>query len=156
MEVVFEGMIPIRVVSMEALHIDQVREIGKEAGFRVCSETYWVREIASLRCRAFVAEMESGDYVVGYVHAWCLAEEMQIIEVAVRQHVRRKGIATQLLTRLMGQAREEGIKKVYLEVRASNEEALRLYEKMGFIVRGIRKRYYQEEGEDGLLMEAVI
>lgn len=146
----------ILIVSMNASHVDAVRDIEREAGFTICSGSYWMSEIASLRSRAFVAELKEGRKVIGYIHAWFLPEEMQITEVAVRPQMRRKGVATELMVSMMRQAREEGKKRAYLEVRAGNAAALRLYEKMGFVIRGRRERYYERDGEDALLMEATI
>lgn len=142
---------------MDATHLREVREIEKEAGFTLYSESYWLSEIASLRSRAFVAERAEPREVIGYIHAWFVAGEMQITEVAVKKNWRRKGIATMLIEKMMERAREEGIKRAYLEVRVGNEAALNLYRKMGFLVLGRRENYYRETGgEAGYLMEAII
>jgi len=149
--------ISVRITHMNASHISEVRRIEEEAGLTVCSEHYWLGELISRHSRALVAEWEEGGEVMGYIHAWFLQGEMQITEIAVKGQFRKRGIATLLIKHLIGQAKEEGIKRAYLEVRTGNEAALNLYRKMGFSIQGRRPGYYRESGgEDAFLMVASI
>jgi len=80
-----------------------------------------------------------------------VADELEILDLLVVEEARRRGIGRSLLAALLAQAGEEGITRVLLEVRASNQAALALYFADGFVVEGRRARYYPD-GEDAFLM----
>ncbi len=90
--------------------------------------------------------------VVGFVSAYPLDEVMDVYNLAVKPEVRRQGIGEKLLAGIRLAAVERGIDLIMLEVATSNQAALRLYEKAGFITYGIREGYYQQTGEDAYLM----
>lgn len=89
--------------------------------------------------------------VLGLLLARSVAGELEILDVAVAEDVRRRGIGRSLLTSLLAGAQEEGVTRVLLEVRASNRAAQSLYADHGFVVEGRRARYYPD-GEDAFLM----
>jgi ribosomal-protein-alanine N-acetyltransferase len=74
-----------------------------------------------------------------------------LMNVAVEPTERRQGIATVLLQQLLDRVDDEGAQYT-LEVRQSNEEAIELYRRFGFRAAGLRRRYYQDNGEDALIM----
>ncbi|NIR30774.1 MAG: ribosomal protein S18-alanine N-acetyltransferase [Gammaproteobacteria bacterium] len=80
--------------------------------------------------------------------------ECHILNLCVRPTRHRQGLGRMLLTRLLGLARERGMNSVFLEVRPSNQAARRLYEGMGFVQAGIRRRYYPapDGREDALVL----
>ncbi|HRJ41158.1 MAG: ribosomal protein S18-alanine N-acetyltransferase [Caldilineaceae bacterium] len=83
---------------------------------------------------------------------WMLfGEEAHILTIAVRPEFRGQGIGRWLLLHLLAEARAEGCVTIVLEVRPSNEAALRLYERMGFAMISRRKRYYPDK-EDALVL----
>ena len=79
-------------------------------------------------------------------------DEADVVNVAVKPEYRKKGIASKLLTELMKAGNARGIKNFTLEVRAGNQAAIALYEKLGFKTEGIRKSFYREPVEDALIM----
>ena len=81
-----------------------------------------------------------------YVDAW------HVMNVAVDPDYRGRGVASALLDRLFELTAGEGRRGYTLEVRVSNEQAIRLYERMGFRARGIRRGYYTDNREDALIM----
>jgi ribosomal-protein-alanine N-acetyltransferase len=81
-----------------------------------------------------------------YVDAW------HVMNLAVAPALRRQGIATALLERLFTQTAGESRRGYTLEVRVSNDAAIKLYEQMGFKARGIRRGYYTDNREDALIM----
>ena len=81
-----------------------------------------------------------------YVDAW------HVMNLAVAPEHRRRGIATSLLEQLFEITAGEGRRGYTLEVRVSNEVAIRLYEQAGFRARGIRRGYYTDNREDALIM----
>jgi ribosomal-protein-alanine N-acetyltransferase len=74
------------------------------------------------------------------------------MNVAVATDFRRRGIATLLLERLFEETATDPQRGYTLEVRVSNSHAIRLYERLGFESRGIRRGYYTDNREDALIM----
>jgi ribosomal-protein-alanine N-acetyltransferase len=93
-----------------------------------------------------------GKEIAGYVIYWVIAGEVQIHKIAVREDLRNSGIATKLIAEMLRLSREEGVLLCRLEVGQLNESARKLYEKFGFVVTEVRKKYYQESGDDALIM----
>jgi [ribosomal protein S18]-alanine N-acetyltransferase len=87
--------------------------------------------------------------LAAFCACWVIDDEMHINTVAVDLRHRRRGIAEQLLRETLRQA---GVRTATLEVRRSNDAALALYRKLGFEVRAVRKEYYQNPVEDGLIL----
>ena len=97
-----------------------------------------------------------GDKIIGYAGILAAADEADITNVAVDPDYRRRQVAYQLVQSLLTKAGSEGIRFVYLEVRQSNNAAIKLYEKAGFKQEGIRKNYYDNPREDAIIMKASI
>lgn len=90
--------------------------------------------------------------VVGYAGIWIILDEGHITNIAVDPAFRRRGIGQGLLNELTKFALGRGVVAMTLEVRVSNTGAQALYEKLGFVPRGIRREYYQDNKEDALIM----
>ena len=95
---------------------------------------------------------ERGKEVVGYGVVWVVADEAHITTIAVDPEQRRQGIAWKLMVELLERAKERGATCATLEVRASNEAAIKLYERLGFEVCGRRRAYYADNKEDAMVM----
>jgi len=89
---------------------------------------------------------------VGYIGMWKVLNEGHITNVAVHPEFRHQGIGDQLVSELLSLCEKENIDLVTLEVRKSNQNAIKLYEKHGFVAEGIRKAYYQDNKEDAIIM----
>lgn len=100
--------------------------------------------------------LRDGDRIVAHLVTWSVADELTIMNVAVDPTRRRQGLAERLLLDALATARSAGLRVALLEVRASNTAARALYEKLGFRVSGVRRRYYESNGEDAVLMELVL
>ncbi len=90
--------------------------------------------------------------VVGYVGTQTVMGEADMLNLAVDQQYRRHGIARALVEELIRYLKTRDVAKLLLEVRVSNEPAVKLYEKMGFSVLGRRPRYYQRPKEDAWIL----
>ncbi|MFA7673374.1 MAG: ribosomal protein S18-alanine N-acetyltransferase [Clostridia bacterium] len=90
--------------------------------------------------------------VIGYIGMWHVLDEAHITNVAVDKDHRKIGVGTALLKALIDYSKEAGIKRMTLEVRENNVYALKLYENLGFVSYGKRKGYYQDTGEDAVIM----
>jgi [ribosomal protein S18]-alanine N-acetyltransferase len=93
-----------------------------------------------------------GEELVGYVINSRYVDAWHVMNVAVDPEHQGRGVATALLERLFALTREDERRGYTLEVRVSNEDAIRLYEKLGFEARGTRRGYYTDNREDALIM----
>ena len=93
-----------------------------------------------------------GEELVGYVVNSRYVDAWHVMNVAVDPGHQRRGVATQLLERLFELTRDEHRRGYTLEVRVSNEGAIKLYERLGFTGRGTRRGYYTDNREDALIM----
>lgn len=107
-------------------------------------------ELARPWARLRVARGDGG-IVLGYLLFWHVVDEGHVINVAVAPEHRQKGIGRALVDHLVAHAKDNGIVKLLLEVRASNVAAIRLYEAAGFTRFNVRERYYGD-GEDAVEM----
>jgi ribosomal-protein-alanine N-acetyltransferase len=92
------------------------------------------------------------EYVVGFAGFWFMADEVHLVNIAVREECRHQGIGELLLISIIDQATELKARLVTLEVRISNTAALSLYDKYGFTRVGLRRAYYTDNREDAVLM----
>jgi ribosomal-protein-alanine N-acetyltransferase len=90
------------------------------------------------------------DDIVGYLICSRYADVWHLMNVAVAPERRRMGVASRLITRLFEETGRE--LPITLEVRVSNAHAISMYERLGFRSAGVRPRYYQDNGEDALIM----
>lgn len=97
-----------------------------------------------------VAE-EDGE-ILGYAGAWGVFGEADITNMCVSPLHRRKGVGDALMKKLILEGRKAGINIFFLEVRESNETAINLYKRNGFIQVGVRKNFYEKPVENGLVM----
>ena len=95
--------------------------------------------------------LDEGRKTRGFMVWWHTENEIELQVVATDAEQRRRGVATVLMRHLLESARALGVSRVMLEVQSSNEAARTLYDKLGFVVVGVRPRYYG--GEDAVLMD---
>lgn len=87
----------------------------------------------------------------GHAGMLCVLDEGQVCNIAVEQSYRRIGVGRALVEALIEEARNRHLSVLYLEVRASNTPAQRLYESFGFEKVGARRAYYENPREDAFL-----
>lgn len=98
-----------------------------------------------------VAEVEGK--VIGYAVSWVAAGEIHLLSIAVDPVERRRGYARGLVGEVIRRGSGMGAGRVILEVRRGNTAAQRFYERYGFAMTGMRRRYYADTGEDAIVME---
>ncbi len=101
--------------------------------------------------RCFVAEAED-KRLAAMIVSWIVIDELHIATIAAHPEFRRQGIGTLILKYALKDASAGGVRRAFLEVRASNEAALEMYRKFGFEISGRRTKYYKDNGEDAILM----
>jgi len=145
-----DGSEKILIREMREEDLPAIVEIERTSFSLPWSETSFRKELHKTRPLSRVALLN--DTVVGYVCAECVADEGHILNLAVRPDYRQKGIATTLVETSIEEMKLRACRFVYLEVRASNYAAKRLYQSFGFRVVGIRKKYYVLPIEDAVIM----
>jgi ribosomal-protein-alanine N-acetyltransferase len=140
----------VDIRSLTLFDLDAIEEIERSSYPTPWSRSMFAGELAkpaSLSLGAFEDEQLAGYLITSrYVDAW------HVMNIAVSPAFRRRGIATALLERLF-ELTEDGSRRGYtLEVRVSNEAAIKLYERLGFTGRGTRRGYYTDNREDALIM----
>ena len=135
---------------MTTADLDEVMAIERTSFLYPWSSRFFLQELQVECARSILAEADG--QIVAYVLFWLLPGEIDIHNVAVHTGFRRNGIARLLLERVIAEARARCMARVTLEVRQSNIPAQRLYESLGFVITGIRRGYYSDDGEDALAM----
>lgn len=140
------------VENMALSHLDDIMEIEKKC----YGEHHWSRDsfVSELNntCARYLCVINRENKCVGYMGVWRIFDEAHVTNLAVHPDFWGKGLAHLLILSSLDLCYQDKIKYVTLEVRKSNERAKKLYESFGFKSLGIRKKYYQDNGEDALIM----
>ena len=115
------------------------------------SRALFEEEIGRRFSDAIVVIGEPGGTVDGYAICWTIGEQSHLLNIAVRPEVRKGGIGRSLLRECLRRSALAGGRRIFLEVRPTNQEAIRLYESEGFRFVGIRRGYYTDTGEDAIV-----
>ncbi|MFH1350273.1 MAG: ribosomal protein S18-alanine N-acetyltransferase [Pseudomonadota bacterium] len=89
---------------------------------------------------------------LGYICFWMYEREIQLFNIAVHPLKQGKGLGNYLLTKMIEAGSTNGVHSIWLEVRPSNSAARKLYQNLGFKEIGRRPRYYEDTGEDAVMM----
>jgi ribosomal-protein-alanine N-acetyltransferase len=140
----------IKIVPMDDSCLDAIMDISK-----LSFPIYWSRdsfenELKNVFATYLVAK--DGENVVGYGGMWVIIDEGHITNIAVHPDYRGNGIGDLLLSSMIDNCTAKKVTAMTLEVRSSNIAAQNLYAKHGFIAEGCRKKYYEDNGEDAILM----
>lgn len=141
---------PIMVRPMTAEDITAVVEIEKES-----FATPWTPHAFRLELRnrlAVYRVVEVAGRVAAYGGMWLILDEGHVTNIAVHPDFRGRHLGRKIMEVLMDQARQRGLLRMTLEVRKQNHVAITLYKDLGFLLAGIRPGYYQDTGEDALIM----
>lgn len=136
---------------MTTMDIDDVLEIERDAFPVPWTREAFYNELKTNEYAHYVV-LEAGNEIAGYCGVWIVAGEAHITNIAIHSKHRGKGFGKMLFQKVIELAKMYGAEKMTLEVRASNAVAQNMYKKFGFVPGGIRKKYYQDNGEDALVM----
>jgi [ribosomal protein S18]-alanine N-acetyltransferase len=96
--------------------------------------------------------LDEGERLGALLVFWRVLDEIEIMDIAVDPLRQGLGLGRYLLETLIALSRVQGVRRIALEVRVSNDVAIHLYEKVGFVRRGRRPDYYEDNGEDAFIM----
>ncbi|HUY74547.1 MAG TPA: ribosomal protein S18-alanine N-acetyltransferase [Candidatus Dormibacteraeota bacterium] len=151
---------------MRESDVNTVQEIEREIFATPWPRNAYYRELASRSSAHYVVlrqegldtrppEVRSSDFdptIVGYGGMWRMYDEAHVTTIGVRHDLHHHGYGRILFAGLVQAAYDMGAKWVTLEVRTTNDNAMRMYEGFGFKVIGRRKGYYTDNGEDAIVM----
>ncbi len=140
----------LRFEKLQEDHIATILGIEKLANGAPWSEKSFRNELDHPHGIFLVAILEG--MVVGYGGVWHVIDEAHITTVAVAELDRRKGIGQKLMVELLKKSKDAGMTCSTLEVRAGNDAAIKLYEKLGYQITARRKGYYPDNKEDAVVM----
>jgi [ribosomal protein S18]-alanine N-acetyltransferase len=140
----------VRLDVLREEHIPRILEIEAVTNGAPWSERAFRNELAH-NDRIFLVAFD-GSQIVGYGGVWLVIDEAHVTTLAIAESQRRQGIGLKLMIELLKQSMEAGMVCSTLEVRAGNEAAIKLYEKLGYRETAKRKRYYPDNNEDAAVM----
>ena len=141
-------------ITIRRMTLSDVRSVHRieAATFpRPWTERDFEREMTSNPCARYLVA-ESGGEIIAFAGIWVILDESHITNIAVAEPWRGKGVGRRITGELLQYAANLGARYATLEVRKSNLRAQRLYASFGFEKAGVRARYYEDNGEDGLIM----
>lgn len=138
------------IVPMQEVHVPQIAALEQLCFSDPWSEASVRGELLNPLSLWLVAE-EDGK-AVGYIGSQSVPPEADVMNLAVAPEYRKRGIGESLLCTMAELLHSKGIEALFLEVRASNEAAIALYTKLGFVRVGRRKKYYVNPQEDALIL----
>lgn len=140
----------ILIRDMKESDVALVARIEKLSFSLPWSETSFFDETHKVRALPRVAVLD--DTIVGYVCSEYLGDECHILNLAVHPDYRKQGIANAIVEHILEELKLKACRFLYLEVRASNYVARKLYQSFGFKIVGTRKNYYISPVEDATIM----
>lgn len=143
-------MSEIVIRKMQKSDLQEVCKIEKDNFSLPWSERSFI-ESMERNDTVFLTALE-GEEVAGYIGCYCIAGTGEITNVAVKDTCRRRGIGAMLLEGLYKAGETLNTREFFLEVRESNEAAISLYSRQGFVKEGIRKNFYEKPVENAVIM----
>ena len=131
-------------------HIDDVTKISALSFTTPWSRESMEKELYNVFSKYVVAKIDNR--IIGFGGMWLIIDEGHITNIAVHPEFREYGVGSKILQGLIHICNEHNAHAMTLEVRSSNLPAQGLYKKYGFLEEGIRKKYYEDTGEDAILM----
>lgn len=142
----------VNIKEMALEDLEAILEI-EELSFPIpWSRNSFLYELLENERAIYLVAQDGLNRTIGYIGVWVVCDEGHITNLAVHPSYRRKGVAEQLLKRIIEAVRVRGVRHVTLEVRRTNLGARRLYEKLGFVHMGVRRKYYLDNNEDAFIM----
>jgi ribosomal-protein-alanine N-acetyltransferase len=143
--------VPATARPLGSRDLDRVVAIERIAFTDPWPRSAFVELLAQAHVRAFAVD-GPGSALAGYALASVVADEGEILNLAVEPGLRRQGLGQLLLDALLATFRSEGVATVHLEVRESNAAAMHLYERAGFRPVSVRRGYYRNPTENAVTM----
>lgn len=142
----------IDLLPLQLQYCEAVAEIAKES-----LPEHWsldgIKNVLRYDNNIYYVARDLSGKIVGFAGIMLVADEAELLNIAVSGSFRGRGIGQELLTKVLSKASQKGTQRMLLEVRKSNTSAINLYHKNGFVELGERKNYYSNPKEDAIIME---
>ena len=142
----------LRLRRLELEDLDAIERIERASYPTPWSRSMFASELSKPSSMCLGAFDADTGKLVGYLVISRYVDAWHVMNVAVKPERRRQGIASMLMNRLFDLTSGRGRRGYTLEVRVSNAGAIKLYERLGFRTRGVRRGYYTDNREDALIM----
>lgn len=129
--------------------VDVIKKIEEEQNIDIISKKNILMDLKRNSVIYYTLKLDNN--IVGYVAFSYILEEMDIHSIVISNYQKKKGYASLLLNYVFNFAKDNNIRKIFLEVRKSNTSAINLYKKFGFTYITTRKNYYPDNFEDALI-----
>jgi ribosomal-protein-alanine N-acetyltransferase len=144
-------MAELTIRPMKMRDVEQVVEVEKATFSTPWTKDIFDRELAE-NDHAYYFVMLLDEKIIGYVGVWVVLDDAQITNIAVLPEFRGKKLGEKLFRYTMQKLIMMDVSRLSLEVRESNIVAQKMYRKFGLVPGGIRKNYYVDNQEDGIVM----
>jgi ribosomal-protein-alanine N-acetyltransferase len=135
-----------------AVDLDAILEIEHASFTNPWTREMYLAEFENQGVSYCFVVRDAAGRILGFCSFWRVLDELHINNLAIAPEERGRGAGTALLQRVLQEGERLGARRATLEVRASNLAALRLYERLGFSVGGLRPGYYTNPIEDALIL----
>ena len=140
----------VKIIELGIMHLNDCIKIDQKSLKGLWTKSQWERELIDpKRICIGVKDLETKK-LLGLCSAWLLVDELHIISMAIHPLHQRNGLGKLLLSDLIKRTNWFEIKKIYLEVKNSNEPAIAFYKSMGFKIVGNRSNFYKD-GNDAII-----
>ena len=141
----------VEIIPMKVDHLDEVVRIEEVSFLTPWSRSAFEFDLNENDLAKYWVVVKDGT-VIGYSGIWLVGRIAHVTTVCIVEKLRGRGLGRWLLLRTMSMGADQGAERFTLEVRESNASAINLYESVGYRTVGRRPNYYQEIGEDALVM----
>lgn len=141
-----------RIERMRDLHVPAVFQLDRASFSLPWTERSYLFEVNKNETSIPLVALAEDGSLLGFIVVWQVEDEAHIGTIAVASAHQRSGLARALIREGLGQAYTRGARKAFLEVRVGNIPARTLYHSLGFVDFDLRKKYYQDNGEDAVVM----
>jgi ribosomal-protein-alanine N-acetyltransferase len=141
----------IAIEKARTSHIDSVYNIECEQFPFPWKKSLLLAELSNSISSFHITIIPESDEVVGFIIFWLLGDVLEIHKIAVKEEYKRMGIGSMMINFAQKVGMEQGIKKIFLEVRESNKTAFHFYHQLGFKKMTCREKYYQNPPENAII-----
>ncbi len=142
------------IIPLETKHLGLCLELDQNTFQGLWTKSQWEREIRDPK-RICIGAFESNK-LLALCSGWCILKELHITVLIVNPLHLRKGLGTLILSSIIDRAKSQGINKIILEVKETNEPAKALYKNLGFKITGHRSHLYRDGGNALIFMKNLI
>lgn len=144
----------IVIYPLEQGYVDAVKNLEDEQNISILSKESILEDLDDDNCKYFIATIDGK--LVGYIGTCSCLDYMDILSIVVKKDMQRNNIGSELLHYVIKLAKQDNITDIFIEVRVSNKNAIKFYEKHGFKNINTRKKYYPDNFEDALIYKLEI